>query len=198
MDIQSIPHMEEDSLPNDVSEYLQHATEKNKDFSNNEINFTVFVLKNLLNNLRVLKLTTYLCFNPLISRKQAAVLLRVSRSYLNELLDKTKLFNYKTVSLEGWGSGGREKRIKLSEGAEQYGDYIIALAEKLLPEKDFEECKTKVITLTDLEREKWIKKAIRTIRQHEGWANMSAEAQRFWMGKTGLSGKELQERAEIS
>jgi len=96
------------------------------------------------------------------------------------------------------GSGGREKRIKLSEEAEQYGDYIIALAKRLVPEKDFVECKTKIITLTDIEREKWIKKAIRTIRQHEGWANMSAEAQRFWMRQTGLGGKELQERAEKS
>ncbi len=106
------------------------------------------------------------------------------------------LFREKELPLEGWGSGGREKRIKLSEEAEQYKDIIIALAEQISPKEDFEECKTKIITLTDLEMEKWIKKAIRTIRQHEGWANLSPKAQQFWVEKTGLSGKELQERAE--
>ncbi len=109
----------------------------------------LFVLKSQLGKQKVLKMATYLCFHSFITKREVALLLRVQRQNINSTLSlgMNNLFREKELPLDKWGSGGREKRIKLSEGAEQYKDLIIALAKQLLSEKDFEECKTKIITL---------------------------------------------------
>ena len=87
------------------------------DLQHGAIKFTIFAYSNNLFSRSTIKLACYICLHQLISYKEAAALLNISKAAIAQLLQKSsKLFSFKVVSLSGWGSGGREKRIKLSKG----------------------------------------------------------------------------------
>ncbi len=166
------------------------------DLTHEIIKFTIFVYSNNLFSRSTLKLACYICLHQLISYKEAAALLNISKAAIAQLLQKSsKLFSFKVVSLSGWGSGGREKRIKLSKEAEQYRDLILALGRELLG-REFEDCKRKVVLpeedkQSNLKLEKAKHALAQQWRKHGSWKAIPRERVMFWCKETGLSEEDL-------
>jgi hypothetical protein len=137
--------MEENSLPHDVTDLLQHdssSIEKSSCYNNITYNikevlsFSSFLLKSRLEYNHNLELLYLIAHCQVTSLAAAATALKVSRAlFYNQILPDNPCFLSERRSVYGWGRGGKERRIILSEKAKEHLSLLSKLAELQLGEK---------------------------------------------------------------
>jgi len=174
---------------------------------NGFLEFASFILRARFNNENNLKLAYLLTFSKNISIAEAAIILNVSRTlFYTKILPENPAFESAVRSVSGWGHGGKERRIKLTEEAAKYTVLIQQLAEVHLGERECkrlreaaQKVKRRALKVEE-SRNKKLEKAKRVLAQqlqrYGSWEAIPRERIMFWCRETRIPEEELRQEVE--